>query len=274
MPTEASFPSLAKQISQREVPSGQVFAWWLGGSGFVFKTSKNVQVWIDPYLSDMANVAFGLERAFPTPVQPEEAAPDVVVATHWHEDHLDAIAIPIIAKQRLATRFIMPPSAMARAISWGVPRERITPLTWGQCEELGDAKFSAVPARHEAGVVGWEVPDAMGVVIEVEGIKIYHSGDTEYDSRLRMLKKLELDVFIGCINGVTGNMNAYEAALLAWQLKVQTAIPMHHLLWANGKANDEATLDPNLFSETYAKLGGQGRVILPSVGAEMVFSCR
>jgi L-ascorbate 6-phosphate lactonase len=263
--------SLAERILKREVQSGQVLAWWLGGSGFVLKTPANTEIWIDPYLSDMARDAFGLERAFPSPMRPEDATPELIIATHWHEDHLDPIAIPIIARHSCKTRFAMPPSAMARAISWGVPRDRITPLSWGESLDIGDVKMLAVPARHEAGIAGWEVPDAMGIVVESQGMKIYHSGDTEYDARLRMLKKLRLDVFIGCINGVTGNMNAFEAAMLAWQLNVQTAIPMHHLLWANAAPNDDATLDPKLFAETYAKLGGGGRVVLPAIGEEIVF---
>jgi L-ascorbate metabolism protein UlaG (beta-lactamase superfamily) len=193
----------------------------------------------------------------------------VVISTHWHEDHLDPITIPIIARQSPATRFVMPPSAMARAISWGIPRSRIDPLSWGQAIEVEDVKILAVPARHEAGVVGWEVPDAMGVILEAEGLKIYNTGDTEYDLRLRALRAMEIDVFQGCINGVGGNMNAHEAALLAWQLQARIAIPMHHLLWATNPGGDEATLDPQLFAETYNKLGGKGKVVVPTVADEI-----
>ena len=163
---------------------------------------------------------------------------------------------------------------MARALSWGLPRERIIPLTWGQTINIAEVQITAVPARHEAGVAGWEVPDAMGVVLQAEGLKIYNTGDTEYDVRLRQLKTLGINVFQSCINGVSGNMNAHEAALLAWQLQVGTAIPMHHLLWANNHGANDETLDPQLFADTYTRLGGKGRVVIPQVGGEIELSSR
>jgi L-ascorbate metabolism protein UlaG (beta-lactamase superfamily) len=264
--------NLAARIAQHRVSPGSVAAWWLGGSGFVFKTPAGAQVYLDPYLSDVVSAIFGMGRAFPTPIQSEEAHPDVIISTHWHEDHLDPEAIPIIARNNPSTRFIMPPSAMARALSWGVPRDRITPLSAGETVEVSDMRVSHVPARHEAGVVGWEVPDAMGVILEVAGLKIYNSGDTEYDVRLRLLKSHHFDVAIVCINGVGGNMNAREAALLVYEQGAKTVIPVHHLLWAENRAGDEATLDPRLFEETYRKLGGTGRVILPEVGGEIRFA--
>lgn len=264
--------NLAARIAERVVSSGKIVAWWLGGSGFVFKTPAGAQVYVDPYLSDFVNSLFGMARAFPAPLQPEEARPDVIISTHWHEDHLDPGAIPTIARNSPSTRYIMPPSAMARALSWGVPRERITPMSAGETVEVADMRVSHVPARHEAGVLGWEVPDAMGVVLEAAGIKIYNSGDTEYDVRLRLLKSQKFDVAIVCINGVGGNMNAREAALLVYELGAKTVIPVHHYLWAENRAGDEATLDPLLFEETYRKLDGTGRVVVPEVGAEIEFA--
>lgn len=257
---------LARRVQEFQVPAGCVTTWWLGGSGFIFKTAGGSEIWIDPYLSDVVRATFGLGRAFPAPILAEEARPDVIIATHWHEDHLDPVAIPTIARVSPNTRFVMPPSAMSRALSWGLRRSRITPLSWGQTVEIAGAKITSVPARHDAGIAGWEVPDAMGVILEVDGLKIYNTGDTEYDLRLRMLKSQKVDVIQACINGVGGNMNAHEAAMLAWQLGAKLAIPMHHLLWATNPAGDEATLDPELFATTYARLGGVGQVVIPSIG--------
>ncbi|MCL4545800.1 MAG: MBL fold metallo-hydrolase [Chloroflexi bacterium] len=267
MNEEAGAGDLAQRIAKHDVPAGQVAAWWLGGSGFVFKTTAGTQVYVDPYLSDAANAIFGLARGFPAPMRAEEARPDVVISTHWHEDHLDPQAIPLIARHSPATRFIMPPSAMARALSWGVPRERILPLSLGQSLAIADVTIVHVPARHDAGIAGWEVPDAMGVILETPGLQIYHTGDTEYDLRLRALKSHRLDVVIACINGAGGNMDAHEAALLAWQLGARTVMPMHHYLWAGNQAGEGATLDPGLFAATYRKLGGAGQVITPRVAA-------
>jgi L-ascorbate 6-phosphate lactonase len=266
---EPSVMTLAEEIFRRPVPRGSVLAWWLGGAGFVFKTSGGTEIYVDPYLSDRVRDIFGIARAFPTPIRPEEARPDLVVATHWHEDHLDPGAIPVISQGSPRTRFLMPPSAMARALSWGLARDRITPMSPGQSFDLEGIRISHAPARHDAGVPGWEVPDAMGIVIEAEGLKIYHSGDTEYDTQLRRLRSQRFDVALLCMNGVGGNMNVYEAALLAKQLEARTVIPMHHYLWAERQGGDEETLDARVFQETYLRLGGAGQVVLPRVAGEM-----
>jgi L-ascorbate metabolism protein UlaG (beta-lactamase superfamily) len=68
------------------------------------------------------------------------------------------------------------------------------------------------------------------------------------------------------INGAGGNMNAHEAALLAWQLGARTVVPMHHVLWKDFTGGEQATLDPRLMADTYRRLGGAGEVKLLDVG--------
>ena len=68
------------------------------------------------------------------------------------------------------------------------------------------------------------------------------------------------------INGAGGNMNAHEAALLAWHLRANTVIPMHHRLWKDFTGGEQATLDPQLMVDTYQRLGGSGEVKLLEVG--------
>jgi L-ascorbate metabolism protein UlaG (beta-lactamase superfamily) len=262
---------LAGTIAQRQVEPGHICAWWLGGSGFIFKTPGGLQVFIDPYLSNVVKLSFGWDRARPAALQAEEARPALYISTHWHEDHLDPGTVPVVARNSPSTRFVVPPSSLSRMMSWGVPRDSLAPLTAGQSIEAGDVKITATPARHDAGIAGWEVPDAFGIILESQGLKIYHSGDTEYDNRLRMMWRERFDVATAPINGITGNMNAHEAAMLCWQLGAKTVIPHHHLLWAGDPGTEDATWDPNLFAQTYANLGGTGRVILPEIGAEMVF---
>ncbi len=263
--------TLAARIALTNPAPGSVAAWWLGGSGFIFKTSSGRQIWIDPYLSDAVRTLFGIARAFPAPLTPAEAEPDVVISTHWHEDHLDPEAVPAIARRRSATKFIMSHAAMSHAAPLGVPVAQLTPLTVGQTLDLGDGvKLTGIAARHEAGVPGWEVPDAFGVLLDFNGVRVYHTGDTDYDPRIhRSLVGTSLALATFCMNGSVGNLNAHEAALLAWQLDARTVIPHHHLLWDRSadKIPKCETLDPSLFANTYRKLGGTAQVILPAVGA-------
>jgi L-ascorbate 6-phosphate lactonase len=260
---------LAAQIAAARPAADSVAAWWLGGSGFIFKTPAGRQVWIDPYLSDIVKAMFGIDRAFPAPISAAEAEPDFIISTHWHEDHLDPGCIPELARRRPGAKFIMSPGAMAHALSWGLPTTQVLALSPGQALDLGDLKLTAIVARHDAGVPGWEVPDAFGVIMDFAGVKIFHTGDTDYDARIhRTVAATPLALATLCINGSVGNMNAHEAALMAWQLKAKSLIPHHHLLWSRPPEKIPAyeTLDPNLFAATYAKLGGPAKVLLPAVG--------
>ncbi len=262
-------PSLARQIADRPVTAGSLGVWWLGGSGFVFKDAAGVQVWIDPYLSDFVREVFGIGRAFPPPVVPEEAAPDIVISTHWHEDHLDPGFLPALARRRPGVKFIMPRSAMARAVTWGLTTRQIVPLGAGETVEIPGGRVTGVVARHEAGVPGWEVPDAIGVNLEFGGLRIYHTGDTDYDPRIhRGLAGTAFALATLCINGSVGNMNAAEAALLAWHLDARAVVPHHHLIWDRPKEKIAAceTLDPASFATCYRKLGGAAVVHVPVVG--------
>jgi L-ascorbate 6-phosphate lactonase len=259
---------LAKTIEETVVRPSSVMAWWLAGTGFVLKTSAGTQVYVDPYFSNCVAQIFGVERAVPPPVTAEDARPDLVVATHWHEDHLDPEGLPILARYS-AAQFLCPPSCRSRLLGWLVPGERVTAIAEGQTHTFRDVRITAVPARHVAGIAGWEVPDAIGLLIEAEGLRIYHTGDTEYDLRLRALAydaERPIDVMMTVINGAGGNMNAHEAALLAWHIRPKVVIPMHHILWKDFTGGEQATLDPQLFADTYRRLGGTGQVRALAVG--------
>jgi L-ascorbate 6-phosphate lactonase len=264
--------NLMQRIASKQVPKSQLSCWWLGGSGFVFKTPAGTVICIDPYLSNCVEDLFGMKRAFPSPIEPEELRADAIISTHWHEDHLDPGSIPTIARNNPGAQFIMPPSATARAMSWGLRRSQIVSISPAQPVVLREVGIEATPARHEAGVPGWEVPDAIGVLLHLDALTIYHCGDTEYDVRLRRLRARNPHIAMLCINGVGGNMDAHEAALLGWQLGAKEVIPMHHLLWATDKPKPEETLDPMLFVQTYERLGGSGYARIPQVGEEMEFS--
>ena len=266
--------SLAHTIAETQVSAGKVMAWWLGGTGFVFKTSAGTQIYVDPYFSNCVAGIFGVERAFPAPIRADEACPDLLIATHWHEDHLDPEGLPILARHS-QTRFLGPPSCVSRLLGWLIPRDRVGSLRVGETQIFRDVTITAVAARHLAGVPGWETDDAIGLLLDFGELRVYHSGDTEYDLRLRALaydKTHPIDTCMLVINGAGGNMNAHEAALLAWQLGAHTVVPMHHLLWKDFTGGEQATLDPQLLVDTYQRLGGAGKVRALEVGEGLVLT--
>jgi L-ascorbate metabolism protein UlaG (beta-lactamase superfamily) len=105
--------------------------------------------------------------------------------------------------------------------------------------------------------------DAISATIEFAGRRLFHSGDTEYDSRIRPARERgPIDVGLFVINGTGGNMNLREAAFLAAELDVATAIPMHYGMWRPDKYGPDATLDPHEFVRRFQALTGRAGLVL------------
>ena len=245
---------VASQVPSLTVSPGTAACVWLGQGGYLFKSPQGVTVMVDAYLSDYAEAFWGVTRAIPPVIDPERLAPDVFLTTHWHEDHLDAPTVRHYAGQPDIV-FGGPESCVARAQIWGWPAERTVRLDRGESHQFGDVTVTATFARHEEEVA--MTGDAVGFLLDVGGVRFWDVADSEYDARLRPLREEGIDVMLVPINGVGGNMNAHEAALLVWQVAPRIAVPMHYGMWPEEQYGAGATLDPATFRDTLARLGSE-----------------
>ena len=260
---------LAARFANLVVRPGTVACAWLGQAGYLIKTSGGLNVMIDPYFSNEVERHEGLKRMFPPPITPDELQPDVLLVSHGHLDHFDE---PTIKSFGSAGRTLLaaPPSCISRAQGLGWPAPKLRSLQPGQLVTKMGVKVTATFAMHT-------LPDAIGFVLDIDGIRIWHSGDTEYDQHLRSLAGAKLDVAFICINGAGGNMNAHEAALLAWELKPRTVVPMHYGLWSKkdyryGGVAPDATPDPKRFESTLRKLSTRVKIRTLAVGRTVILS--
>ncbi|RLE89531.1 MAG: MBL fold metallo-hydrolase, partial [Thermoprotei archaeon] len=76
----------------------------------------------------------------------------------------------------------------------------------------------------------------IGVIVEVDGVKIYHAGDTDLIEEMSRLGKI--DVALLPVSG-TYVMNAEEAAKAAEIIKPEVAIPMHYGAIVGSKSDAE-----------------------------------
>lgn len=245
--------NLEAAIAALEVLLGTAACVWLGQGGFLFKSPAGTTVMVDAYLSDAAEAVWGVRRIIPPVIDPAAFSPDVFLATHWHEDHLDPPTVRHYAAQERVI-FGGPASCLVRAHIWGWPEERTVRLDQDDRWSVADLSVTATFARHdEASAL---TPDAVGFLLDLGEVRVWLVADSEYDARLRPLADAHPQVMLVPINGVGGNMDADEAALLTWKIAPRIVVPMHYGMWAAEAYGDGATLDPARFADTLRRLAG------------------
>lgn len=223
---------------------GQLAIWWLGQSGYAFKTASAL-FYIDLYLSESLTTKYAATekphiRMTEAPLRGGDIGnAEWVIASHKHTDHLDPDTIrPLFAASPQA-KLILPAALIGRALSLGLSRERLIPTRGDETVTAGPLIIHSIPSAHP----GLDYSEAtgypfLGYVFELDGLKLYHSGDTIlYDGLTDRLQHFRLDIAFLPINGtdarrtalkVAPNMNAEEAVRLAKEAGVRLLIPHHY----------------------------------------------
>ena len=158
------------------------------GHAFVkIKTSEGKVIYIDPYaVNEFTDSA------------------DVVLITHEHPDHNDLTRI----KQKVTCQVIR----SANAIQSGVY----------QSFTIGNIKVTAVPAYNSHHLKS----ECVGYVIEFDGIKLYHAGDTGKIPEMADLASQNITYALLPMEGVY-NMTPEEATQAAAMIQAKHDIPIH-----------------------------------------------
>jgi len=246
------------ELENIDVEPGRVAVVWLGQAGFMIKNSKKTVFTIDPYLSDCAEREFGFKRLAAAVVTPEMLSTDVLIASHEHLDHFDVDAMPVLI-QNTRKKIVCSPAAAAECKKLRGDNEKLVALSEGEKVSVDGTVFTAVYADH-----GDLAPDSIGVLIDSGDIAVYYSSDTAY-------RPEEIAESLGCIpdlailpiNGMYGNLDAYEAAKLAERLKIKTVIPCH--FWTFKEHNGENG-DPLTFETAMEKQHKKGTPIFLTPG--------
>ena len=143
----------------------------------------------------------------------------------------------------------------------GISEERCLLLEEGKEIRLDGIRINVVFADH-----GELAPDAVGVVLEMDHVKVYHTGDTAYrPTEFEPAVKMQPDVLLPCINGRYGNLNAHEAALLTRSVNPQLAIASHFWMFV------EHNGDPAGFLEDCSKLAPGVQALVMKPGERLLF---
>lgn len=213
---------------------------WLGHAAVKIKGSKIII--IDPFLA-------GNPAAAAKPEEIEEA--DIIIVTHDHGDHRgDAFEIA----RRTGATVVAIHEIAVEAQAQGIPAEG---MNIGGTVEVKGVKIHMVPALHSA-----EKGTATGVVIEMDGRRLYHAGDTGLTYEMKIIGEFfEPDLSFLPI-GDRYTMGVPSAAKAVEFLRTKRVIPIHYGTFPLVSADPE---------EFRRRVGSQAEVIILRPGESFNF---
>ena len=220
------------------IPDGKTSLFFNVQAGFVLKSKKGTTMGVDLYLTDCVERFDGFKRLSPKVLDPATKL-DYVVASHWHLDHFDIDAMPLLMSNG-KTKLVCCEDCRDQVKNLHFDEKRITYVQTGYSVDCDDIKINAVFCDHGTGA-----PLAVGFVFEIDGYRIYLAGDTA----LRLDKAEEIaefgpfDVMLAPINGAFGNLNEKENVELCKFHRPKLSIPCHYWTFA------EQHGDPGLWME-------------------------
>jgi L-ascorbate metabolism protein UlaG (beta-lactamase superfamily) len=186
---------------------------WLGHAGFRLDGSSGKRVYIDPWLDN---------PKFPESERNVERI-DVLAITHGHSDH-SASAIDL-AKQH-SPDVVCITELGDWLDSKGIEAHGINK---GGTVDLDGVRVTMTDARHSSSLPdGTYAGDPAGFVIELDGTRVYHAGDTCVFGDMQLIGRIyEPDVAILPI-GDYYTMAPREAAVALELLGVKRCVPCHY----------------------------------------------
>jgi L-ascorbate metabolism protein UlaG (beta-lactamase superfamily) len=214
---------------------------WLGQASFLVEAA-GARLLIDPFFS-----AHESRRFSPPPLEPYATGIDRVLVSHEHLDHLDPASLAAIGAEVIAPE---PLRDMVEQPFTGVRPGDELPIPGGTLRVV-----RAVHAVHpgDGYSEGGDPPRFVGYVLELDGVAIYHAGDTIADALvLAGLEGVRVDVALLPVNGRTffrerrdlaGNLDARDAVELAVHCGAGVLVPIHWDLFEGNTERAGAAAD-------------------------------
>jgi len=176
---------------------------WLGHASFLLKAGGK-KIYIDPYVGDYTEKA------------------DAVLISHGHGDHCDLEKLSMI---RTPETVIYTSTACAE----GIPPGNIVTMSPGEKKDINGITIHAVEAYNfkrfrSPGVPFHPEGTQIGFIVESEGKRIYHAGDSDYLPSMNELGDITLALLPIMGRAVMDVDEAVEAAI---GIEPEMVTPMH-----------------------------------------------
>ena len=178
-------------------------------------------------LSWLGHASFRLSRAGvtlyfdPWKISSEPHDADLILISHPHFDHLDPGDVAKVAGPKTEVVTVAACAEQLKAAGFTGTIRIVKP---GDKIRAKGVSIEVIPAyntdkKFHKKEFGWA-----GFIVELDGVRIYHAGDTDFIPEMRGLKT---DVALLPVSGVYV-MTAEEAAEAAKAINPKVAVPMHY----------------------------------------------
>lgn len=146
---------------------------------------------------------------------------DIVLITHAHDDHLSP---PDLARIVAAHTLFIAPADCAATIQEVSGRQTIT-LEPGMTLKTGEIQVEAVPAYNIATEYHPKANRWVGYILTIEGIRIYHAGDT---GLIPEMKNVKCDIALLPLHRPYGFDKFEDTVQAALDCTARIVIPIHY----------------------------------------------
>ncbi len=184
------------------------------GHSFFKVSFSGCNLLIDPFINCPPKNNFN-ERLLPCPVSEEKLKDiDLILITHEHFDHFDTKTIEAVAERENA--LVVGHDQVLRELK---VKERLKrPVDPRSSLNLDGINIKPVPMHHPNSFY------PLGYLLESQGTKIFHAGDTDL---VNVFSRLEADILMVPIGG-TITMDVVDAVRAVKTMEPSVAIPMHY----------------------------------------------
>ncbi len=208
--------------------------YWLGHSSIIMDVDGKRFI-IDPVLDNAGPLPFITPRYSKAPIKREDLPKaDYIILTHNHYDHMERETLQSIKDGH----FIVPLGLKNALVCWGIDKDRITEIGWGESFEEDFFKITAVEGVHYSSRTPWDRDTTLwnSYAIKTPTKNIFMSGDTGYSDHLAEIGKkygpfdfaaIEIDGW----NPGWPQTHVFpnEAVMMAMDLRAKHVLPTH---WA------------------------------------------